>query len=180
MRDKDIIFGILRNDETVLRCFYDLNQKSLFRFIHRQIKDTYIVEEIVQDVFLDFIERLRFFREESTLKTLLFSIARNKVVDHIRKKKIKKILFSAIPSFILDTLSPVFLNDEIEKQELVNKIDRTFKAIPHDYRLILRLKYIEEVRVTEIAKQLSISFKAAESMLFRARKAFIKAYQVVR
>lgn len=179
MYDKDIITGILHNDEKILRFFYNLHKKTLSSFIHRQIKDAYIVEEIVQDVFLDFIERLHSFRGDSSLKTFLFSIARYKVIDHIRKKKIKKILFSAIPSFILDRLNPVFLDDEIEQQELVDKINRTFAAIPHDYRVVLRLKYIEEEKVGRIANQLSISFKAAESMLFRARKAFIKAYQVV-
>jgi len=179
MYDKDIITGILHNDEKMLRFFYNLHRKTLSGFIHRQIKDVYTVEEIVQDVFLDFIERIHSFRGDSSLKTFLFSIARYKVIDHIRKKKIKKILFSAIPSFILDRLNPIFLDDEIEKQELVDKISRTFAAIPHDYSVILRLKYIEEEKVERIAKQLSISFKATESMLFRARKAFIKAFQVV-
>jgi len=177
MSDKDVLRGILRNDESVLRYFYTLHQKTLFRFINKQIKDVYTVEEITQDAFLDFIERLRFFRGDSSLKTFLYSIARNKVIDYIRKKKIKKILFSAIPSFILEKLSPVFLDDEIEKQELIDKINQTFKAIPNDYRVVLRLKYIEGEHVAEIARRLSVSFKATESMLFRARKAFIKAYQ---
>lgn len=179
MHDKDIIFGILKNDEKTLRFFYDLHQKSLYEFIHKQIKDTYTVEEITQDVFLDFIERLRFFRSDCSLKTFLFSIARHKTIDYIRKKKIKKILFSTIPSFILERLAPVFFDDEIEKGELIDKINRTFEAIPNDYRLILRLKYIEGEPVIKIAKQFSISFKATESMLFRARKAFVKAFQII-
>lgn len=179
MTDKEIIKGIIHNDEKILRLFFDLHKKSLYRFIHRQIHDTYTAEEIVQDVFLDFIEQLRFFRGDSSLKTFLYCIARNKMIDHMRKKKIKKILFSAIPSFLLEQLTPVFLDEEIEKKELVEKINRTFEAIPNDYRIILRLKYIEEEKVAEIAKQFSISLKATESMLFRARKAFIKAFQVI-
>lgn len=178
MSEKEVITGILNNDEKALRLFYNQNHQKLYRFVHRQIQDTCLVEEIVQDVFLDFIERLRFFRGNSSIKTFLFSIARHKIIDCFRKKKIKNILFSTIPSFILEKLTPVFFNDEIEKQDMVNKINHTFKAIPNDYRIVLRLKYIEDEQVSEIAKQLSISFKAAESMLFRARKAFIKAYKV--
>jgi len=178
MSEKEIIIGILKNDEKALRVFYHQYHKMLYGFIHKQIQDVYLVEEIVQDVFLDFIEQLHFFRGNCSLKTFLFSIARHKIIDCIRKKKVKKVLFSTIPSFILDRLTPIFLDDEIEKQDLVNKINRTFKAIPNDYCIVLRLKYIEDKHVSEIARQLSISFKAAESMLFRARKAFIKAYKV--
>jgi len=48
--------------------------------------------------------------------------------------------------------------------------------LPHDYRLILRLKYIEEHSVQEISKQLAKTFKSTESLLYRARKAFIECY----
>jgi len=51
--------------------------------------------------------------------------------------------------------------------------------LPNDYQFVLRLKYIEGERVNNIAKKLSLGFKATESLLFRARKAFIKVFETL-
>ncbi|MFN6992559.1 MAG: RNA polymerase sigma factor, partial [Fervidobacterium sp.] len=112
------------------------------------------------DVFLDFIESLRDFRGQCSLKTFLFTIARNKVIDIIRKKKIKKILFSALSPHVVEGLKTIFLDEEIEKKELAAKIKKVFKKLPNDYQLVLRLKYVEGEKVKSIAHKLSLGFKA--------------------
>ena len=125
---------------------------------------------------MDFIEALRDFRFQSSLKTFLFSIARHKIVDQIRKKKIKNILFSRLPSYIVEGLKVAFIDEEIDKKELREKIMKILESLPNDYRVILRLKYIEGIKIKEIAEKLKMNFKATESLLFRARKNFIKVY----
>ena len=67
----------------------------------------------MQDSFVAFFEKLRDFRGQSSLKTYLFSIARNKTIDYIRKKKIKKVLFSALPSQFVESIAFVLFDDEI-------------------------------------------------------------------
>ena len=138
-----------------------------------------MAEELTQDSFLDFIEGLRNFRGESSLKTYLFSIARFKVIDHIKKKKIKKILFSALPKSVVENLASVFIDDQIEQKELAQRIERVISSLPNDYHLILRLKYMDGRRVQEIARRFALTFKATESLLYRARQAFIKTYSAV-
>ncbi|MDO9027577.1 MAG: RNA polymerase sigma factor, partial [Candidatus Roizmanbacteria bacterium] len=115
-------------------------------------------------------------RFQSSIKTFLFSIARHKIVDQIRKKKIEKILFSRLPSYIVESLKVVFIDEEIDKRELREKIKKILESLPNDYHVILRLKYIEGTKVSEIAEKLKMKFKATESLLFRARKSFIKVF----
>lgn len=175
-QDKKIIQKIIRQDESTLIAFYNKYRKHIFHFINKQLNNAFLAEELTQDTFFDFIESVRNFRAESSLKTFLFSIAKHKTIDTMRKKQIKKILFSHLPFYIVERLSTIILDDEIEKKELAKKIKNTFKKLPNDYSLILRLKYIEETGVREIAKKLSLTFKATESLLFRARKAFAKIF----
>jgi len=174
--DQEIIKGIIKKDEKTLLQFYQKYKLPISHFVYRQLHDQSLAEEITQDVFMDFIERIRDFQHQSTLKTYLYSIARNKVVDVIRKKKIKKILFSSLPSFVVEGLKTVLIDEDIEKRELARKIKNVFSKLPNDYRLVLRLKYIEEEKVKAIAKKLSLGFKATESLIFRARKTFIKVF----
>lgn len=174
--DRKIVERIILRDEQEFLSFYKKHYKSLHHFVSKQIADKSLAEELTHDIFLNFLESLRDFRFQSSLKTFLFSIARNKVIDTIRKKKIKKLLFSALPSHFVEGLAKIFMDDELEKKELIEKMKKTFDSLPHDYEVILRLKYIEERPVKAISEHLALSFKATESLLFRARKAFIKAF----
>ncbi len=175
--DQHLISGIIHRDEKVLLDFYRQYNPFILRFVRRQLNDLGIAEEVTQDVFLDFIEKVRDFHGQSSIKTYLFSIARNKVVDVIRKKKLKKILFSALPSYVVEGLKIILIDDELEKKELASKIKRVLEKLPNDYRLVLRLKYIEGEKVVDIAQKLALGFKATESLIYRARKAFVKIYE---
>lgn len=77
---------------------------------------------------------------------------------------------------MVEALGSVFIDDDLERKELVHKMDTILKSLPTNYRIILQLKYIDGVRVKAIAEKLSLSFKSTESLLFRARKAFIHLF----
>lgn len=174
--EKELLEKIIRKDEKALFYVYKKYHPAIFNYVKSQINNYQTAEELAQDVFIDFIEALRDFRFQSSLKTFLFSIARHKVVDQIRKKKIKNIFFSRLPSYIVESLKMVFIDEEIDKKELKEKITKILESLPNDYRVVLRLKYIEGVKVSEIAGKLKMNFKATESLLFRARKSFIKIF----
>ncbi len=174
--EKELLKKIIKRDERALFYVYKKYQPSIFNFVKSQISNYQTAEELTQDIFIDFIEALRDFRFQSSLKTFLFSIARHKIVDQIRKRKIKNILFSKLPSYIVESLKIVFIDEEIDKKELKEKISKVLDYLPNDYRVILRLKYIDGVKIKEIADKLKMNFKATESLLFRARKSFIKVF----
>lgn len=174
--DKELLGRIIKKDERALLRLYKKYHPSVFRYVRSQINNYQTAEELTQDIFINFIEALRDFRFQSSLKTFLFSIARHKVVDQIRKKKIKNILFSRLPVFIVESLKVVFIDEEIDKNELKEKISKVIDSLPNDYSLVLRLKYIEGIKMKEIAKRLKLNFKATESLLFRARKSFVKVF----
>lgn len=177
MEEKFLLERIIKRDEKALFFLYKKYQPSIFKFVRSQINNYQLAEELTQDVFMDFIEALRDFRFQSSIKTFLFSIAKHKVVDQIRKKKIKNILFSRLPSFIVESLKVVFIDTEIDKKELQEKITKVIDSLPNDYQIILRLRYIDGIRIKEISEKLRMNFKATESLLFRARKSFIKLYK---
>ena len=176
LKERELLEKIINRDEKALFYVYKKYQPLIFHFVRSQISNYHTAEEITQDVFIDFIEALRDFRFQSSLKTFLFSIARHKVVDQIRKRKLKNILFSRLPPYLVESLKIVLIDEEIENKELRAKILKIIKALPNDYRVILRLKYIEGIKMKEISEKLKLNFKATESLLFRARKSFIKVF----
>lgn len=174
--DDDIVQKIIAGDEKTLFIFYKTHNISLCNFIYKKIGNHNVAEELAQDTFIDFIEGLRNFRGTSSVKTYLYSIARFKTIDYINKKKIRNIFFSSLPLSLVENVMAVFIDDEIEKTEMAEKIKNVIYKLPNDYQLVLRLKYVDGKKVQEIALALTLSFKATESLLFRARKAFIKTF----
>ncbi len=171
-----ILEGVRRGDERSLLVVYKKYNLPLFQFINRQIRDVGIAEEIVQDVFLGCIDGIRERREIESFSAYIFTIARYKTIDYIRRKKIKKVLFSTLPETIVNGAAALLFNEKMEKADIRDSVERVFTRLPHEYALIIRLKYIDGFTVKKIAARLAVNFKAAESMLFRARREFSKLY----
>jgi len=175
--EKALLEGLLLRDEAVFRSFYEATRNPLHKYLQKYL-DQDDAEEVLHDTYIAFIEGLRNFRGQSTLKTYIYSIGKRKAIDKLRRRKVKKILFAYLPDNLIDSIAKVFLKDDIDKKFLAYRIEKVFNSLPHDYALILRLKYKEDYSVVEIAKKINVSFKTAESLLYRARKAFIKAYNI--
>lgn len=178
IEEKELVGRILKADEKALLYFYRHFQKPLSSFIWKRIADCKDVEEILQDTFLSAIDAFRDFSFRSSLFTFLCSIANHKVVDFYRRKKIKNIVFSRFAE--IEPLLSTFWGPEesLDEEILRQKIKHTFKSIEPKYEKILKLKYIYGYSVCEIAGKLSISFKSAESRLFRARRVFALTFVV--
>lgn len=179
MKDQELIQKLIEGDEKALYELYSLYSKPLLNFIYKRIHDEALADEIMQDVFLNALESFRDFRFQCSIKTFIYTIARNKVIDYIRKKKIKKVLLSTLPPYVVESLTQVDIHEEMEKKEIQQKLEKTFSELPHEYQVILRLKYIENKSVQFIANTLVKTFKSTESLLYRARKAFIKTYSAM-
>jgi len=176
--DKLLVQQLLSRNERALNDFYHTYAPQLLGFIRAKIGIEADVEEIAQDTLFALLEGLRDFTFQSSLKTYLFSIAHHKIVDFYRKKKLKKIVFSQIASG-LDLIRAEGVEPEelLTRQMIEEKITTILNKLTPRYGQILVLKYVEGRNVVEIAGRMSLSFKSAESLLFRARKAFVKLYE---
>jgi RNA polymerase sigma-70 factor (ECF subfamily) len=145
---------------------------GLKKFISQKIDDEGVVEEIINDVMLAVINSEKNYLQKCSEFSWVCSIAKHKIIDYYRKKKIKTILFSVSPIFeeIADkALTP---ERDVLKNELKDEIKKTLSELKAGYKNLLRLKYIEGKKVTEIAKETKLTVKAVESRLIRAKKQF--------
>lgn len=176
-KDRQLIEAILKGQEKALYFFYQKFKPSVWRLIRARINSQADAEEILQDTLLAVLEGLIDFNYRSSLKTFVMAIARRKIVDYYRRKKLKTIVFSKIPQ--VEQYLALLKNPEaiLEEKLLSERIKRVLRRIRPRYRLLLKLKYIEEFRIKEIAGKFKQSVKAIESRLFRARKSFAKLYE---
>lgn len=172
-----ILDRILQGDSNAVVEFYKIYSPRLLRYLHNKLPRKEDAEEILNDIFFAAIDELHLFREKSDINTWIFRIARNKIADFYRKRKIKSVLLSQVPflEIIANEISqPEF---QFEKNKIRDRIEKAFNSISIQYQKILHLHYEEKISVKELAVIFNLSFKATESMLFRARRCFRLAYE---
>lgn len=174
--ESEMLHAMLTGDRKVLHDFYQEYAVKLSRYIHARVHTPQDSEEILQDTLFAFLEAIRDFHGKSSINTFLFSICQHKIIDYYRRKKLKHLVFSQVPR--LEALVSPLLNPEEELDETIlrEKINNVLSRLLPRYRHVLLLKYVENLSVERIAQKLAISFKSAESRLFRARKAFVEAF----
>lgn len=176
MDDNEIIQKILNRDRRALSVFYHTYTPKLRRYIRVRVNNDNDVEEILQDTLFAVLDAMRDFQGKAKLSTFLYSICQHKVVDFYRRRRIKQVVFSQVPQ-LEKLVSPLFTPEEVfDVNDLKSKITTVLGRLIPPYRQILVLKYFDDFSVGEIAQKLSISFKSAESKLFRARKAFVELF----
>ena len=156
--------------------FYKKYYLGVKKFVSQKIDDEGIAEELTNDIMMAAMMCQSNFNGKCNEFSWICSIAKHKIIDYYRKKKLKTILFSISPEFeeIADkALTP---ERDVLKNELKEEIKKTLAELNKGYKDILRLKYVEGMKINEIAINLKLTGKAVESRLIRAKKKFREAW----
>lgn len=134
--------------------------------------DREVVEEICSSTMAAAWKGWHTFKHKSSYLTWICRIALNKIADYYRSEVHRK---SKLIAPLLETLvepDAPSLEEKLVLDDLKLAVARCLNLLPEDTRKVLRLRYWQEATLTEIAQIMGISPKAAESKLYRARKAF--------
>lgn len=128
-------------------------------------------DDISQDVFLAAYNRVYAFRGESSVKSWLLAITRNKSLNYLRSAFIRKVVpldLFAIRGKLREAA------DSAEQAALVRAMSRDIwdlvLSLPVKYREVLVLAYHYELSTEEVAEALGIAAGTVKSRLFRARR----------
>lgn len=147
--------------------------QPLFGFINKRINNSMDAEDLVQDVFLK-LSRSDLDKIEN-LKSWLYTIAKNAIIDYYRKKKLEIIgLEQQLSTETYDEPSTIY--------ELSQCIQTFIEYLPDDYARLLKLYEIEGVAQKEIAKRLNLNYVTVRSKIQRGRaklkQLFVECCQV--
>lgn len=142
---------------------------QLLNFVRRKISDKSIAEDIVQDVFLKAQLKFETLKNPAKVRSWLFQITRNSIIDYYRREKPlirleENILFSESAE-----------EDNANKRLQKNVLTMICK-LPVKYCEAIRLADYHGLKQTDIAKELGISLSGAKSRVQRARKMMKEIY----
>lgn len=128
--------------------YYD----KVLGYINRKIGNLTVAEDLCSDVFLKVVEKLDTFDEtKASLSTWLYTIARNRVTDYFRTRRV----FDEVP----ETLSAEgSVEDSLLNSELLETLAAALEDMEERQRDIIILRYYSGLSLKEIAERLRISY----------------------
>ena len=132
-------------------------------FVRNKTRSHPDTEDIVQNVFVKAHRRMGDVRDDRKIRSWLFQIARNSIIDHFRKEKRTEELQDQHP-----------IEDRYEEQdsakEAVVGLKNVIRQMPDKYREALELSELKGLSQKELSEQLGISYSGAKSRVQRGRE----------
>lgn len=142
--------------------------KDLYKYIYVMTLNSYDTEDILQNVYLKAMKGLKTFRGDSTVKTWMFTIARNECLNYIAKNK---------REIYLDTIEiPITMNDieqTMLQKESVDLVLQYIQSREEPIKSLLLLRLIEEKSFIQIGKIINKSDVWCRVNFFRTKKELV-------
>ena len=159
-------------DQFAFRSWYELALPRVYRYLLARCGgDPDLAEELTQQTFVEGVRRRASFDGRSDAITWLCVIGRHKLVDHYRRSGRDSQRQLRIVSQQSSGQSDVW-----SEHELRSGVEAALAELPGEQRVVMVLRYLDQLPVREIASTIGRSEKATESLLSRAREAFRRAY----
>jgi RNA polymerase sigma-70 factor (ECF subfamily) len=137
-------------------------------------------EDLLKDTFVTALTRIgSFVWQERSIYHWLRQIALNKTIDYHRALGRRRRLCQALKAELTeaeDAAAPMLLSAEEERRLAQQRIDKVLALLHPRYAHAIRLRLGEERPRAECAELLAVSVETFDVLLFRAVRAFRKAY----
>lgn len=156
-------------DEDDLRAAYDAHGAELYRFALRQLSDEGAAGDVVQDVFLRaWRSAERFDPEIASLRVWLYAIARNAVVDQLRRHQVRPV--TPASGEVIAELAP--LTDDFVDDMMMNFIiEEALRRLSPQHRTALVETYLRGRSYDEVAGELGVPVGTVRTRVFYGLKA---------
>lgn len=159
--DAKLAEAIKASDHTAFKVLYYRYFEALFRFLWRQTSDEELAKDLLQEVFSRLWKSRENLDPQQSLKSYLYRIGHNLIIDHRRQSAHK-------PEYLEDNPAhePAYLMEE--NFDLHEKIQATIAALPEPVRLVFTMNRFDGIKYAEIAVMLNISVKTVEARMSKA------------
>jgi RNA polymerase sigma-70 factor (ECF subfamily) len=171
-------------------------RRDMLKFCALQLRDPALAEDVVQEALMGAMANVRNFSGRSALKTWVFAILRNKIVDHIRVQsrttnisalspeeesldQAFESLFKSNDTWTAQARPKDWGNPEesLRQQRFWEVFDACLKHLPENTARVFMMREFLELETTEVCKELRITTSNCNVILHRARNGLRKCLE---
>ena len=159
--DEHHLQKFISGDNSAIDSIYRKYYQDLFLYGQRFGAEDYIIEETIQDLFLNFFKYKKSLKKIKVLRPYVFRSFRNLLLSKLKE----------INDFVLINENETEDNEIFpDKEGLIKKVKLLINSLSNREKEIILLKFYENYSNSEIASILEIDYKTVRNLISRAFK----------
>jgi RNA polymerase sigma-70 factor (ECF subfamily) len=176
----DILEGYRRGDPVAQRHVFERYRDRVFSIARHYLKgDDAAAKDVTQEVFVRVFRAAPSFRADARLSTWLYRIVANACIDELRRRR-RVVLFGDMPPSIdralaaSDPAAPAAAAPSAAPAALESEVSAAVERLSPKLRMVVLLRYFDDLSYEEIARALGCSAGTVASRLNRAHRALAR------
>jgi RNA polymerase sigma-70 factor (ECF subfamily) len=152
-------------DSDALSTLYERYYQGIYRYVYYRVSDSGLAEDLTGDIFVKMLHGIASYSIQGVpFSAWLYRIARNRVIDHMRRQPEKADL--SLEEGRVETIASgeTTLENALQRDELLKAV----QVLTDEQRQVIILKFIEDKDNATIASVLGKTEGAVKSLQHRA------------
>jgi RNA polymerase sigma-70 factor (ECF subfamily) len=169
-RDLALLERVAGGDMSAMRALYLTHSEAVQRFVRLRVHDDFDVADIVHDTFLSVWRGASGFQRQAKVRSWIFSIARNKAVDHIRRRS-RVTLVEQDDTLPLDEPD---VETVIAASQDARRVRACVDKLSERQRAVVHLAFYEDLTYAQIAEIEDTPEGTIKTRIFHAKKLLMR------
>jgi RNA polymerase sigma-70 factor (ECF subfamily) len=165
-------------DEPAFVELYGVFSQRVFNLVLRSVHDRGMAEDLCQEIWLKVHREIGGLRTPDAIRSWLYRIATRACIDFARSSRAAKASCEELLDEVTQACDPM-PEDAAIRDSQVRMVWETLATMAPRQGIALYLKQVDGRSYDEIAEVLNCTRETVESLLFRARQSFLRAYDRV-
>lgn len=160
-----------KGDQRAFEYLFTRYRDALVHLFEQRLGDKDMAGDLLQETFIKVYLNLDRYSKSYTFGQWIYTIARNTLVDHLRRRADDVAIDERFRAPLATTPSP-------EESVIINQSRAHFYAaleeLSDEYREVIEMRFLEEYSYEEIAEKLGRPLNTVKTQIRRARAAICK------
>ncbi|WHY20505.1 sigma-70 family RNA polymerase sigma factor [Paenibacillus sp. G2S3] len=148
-----------RNKEKLLTLCITDNKENIYRLAYSYVKNKEDALDVVQESIYKALSSIGLLKNPESIKSWLFRIVVTTSLDFLRKHKRVQPIDDEVLDFFIPGAEDVYPDIDLE---------RSLDDLPLKYRNVIVLRYIEDLKIEEVAEVLNENVNTVKTRLYQA------------
>ncbi|NNF36251.1 MAG: sigma-70 family RNA polymerase sigma factor [Saprospiraceae bacterium] len=175
LSDKVLMEKVQNGQVDALSLLYERYKKVLYAYFYNNLGHNANSEDLVQSVFYKVLKYKHQFSGSGTFKSWMFTIARNALIDFIRKNKANS--HYAVEDYSNQLKEAKRADDRVLKLEDQKMLREALGQLDQNTRELIVLVKLNEMKYREVAEMTGMNESTIKVKVFRGLKSLQTMYQ---
>ena len=157
---------IRAGDFNAFRALFDNFYVPLCRYTLNFIHDTYLSDDIVQEVFIKIWEERGRIKIDKSVKSYLYTAVKNKCLDKLRSENIRSVHSKSF----FEEKDQIIESVEMEYNEFRCHLSACVEKLPPRCKDVFTYSRFQDMKQEKIASEMGISLKTVKAQMGKALK----------